>query len=93
MTYKEMSRQKHRKQAAFKRFMSYVCFFAGFAMYIGGIFNIVRFPRIATASIILGIELVLKVGRDTDWWLRDDDPKEDDDYIYEEEGNGQAANI
>lgn len=84
MTYKEMSRQKHKKQAAFKRFMSYVCFFAGFAMYIGGIFNIVRFPRIATASIILGIELVLKVGRDNDWFLEDDD--EDEEETEESDG-------
>ena len=76
MTYKERSHMAHRKEAAFKKAASIICFAGGFAMYIAGLFMIASHPRISTAAIILGIELALKVGKDNDWFLEDDDEEE-----------------
>lgn len=73
MTYKEMSRQKHRKETMFKKAASVVCFIGGFAGYITGLLMVYSHPRISTALIILGIELALKVGSDNDWFVEDDE--------------------
>lgn len=73
MTYKEMSRQKHRKEAMFKKVASVVCLIGGFTGYIAGLLMVYSHPRISTALIILGIELAWKVGSDNDWFVEDDD--------------------
>ena len=73
MTYKEMSRQKHRKETRFKKVASVVCLIGGFAGYIAGLLMVYSHPRISTALIILGIELAWKVGSDNDWFVEDDD--------------------
>ena len=86
MTYKEMSRQKHRKEAMFKKVASVVCLIGGFTGYIAGLLMVYSHPRISTALIILGIELALKVGKDNDWFLEDDG----DDEEETEESDGLA---
>lgn len=84
MTYKERSRMAHRKEAAFKKAASIICLIGGFAMYIAGLFMVASHPRISTAAIIIGIELALKVGKDNDWFLEDDD--EDEKETEESDG-------
>lgn len=68
-----MSRQKHRKEAMFKKVASVVCLIGGFTGYIAGLLMVYSHPRISTALIILGIELAWKVGSDNDWFVEDDD--------------------
>lgn len=79
MTYKEMSRQKHRKEAMFKKVASVVCLIGGFFGYIAGLFMVYSHPRISTALIILGIELAWKVGSDNDWFVEDSEEEDEQD--------------
>ena len=73
MTYKERSRIKHKKETVIKKAASIICIIGGFMMYIAGLLMVVKHPRISTAAIILGVELVWKVGSDNDWFVEDDD--------------------
>ena len=86
MTYKERSRQKHRKETIIKKVASIVGIIGGFALYIAGLFTVADHPRFSTAAIIIGVELIWKIGTDNDWFMEDAEEEEED-------ADAETANI